>query len=245
MAFSSFSLDFSKLPQHVAIIMDGNGRWAKKHGFPRFYGHQKGAETAKKVIEKTYELKIPYLTLFAFSKENWKRPKEEVEAILELFKIYLTKEKHSLIEKGIRLKIIGDREDFSQDLVELIEEIEEETKNNSELTLCLALSYGGRSEILKAVKEISNKVKQGLLDPENIDEKVFREHLYTKDIPDPDLLIRTSGEERLSNFLLFQIAYTELYFTPVYWPEFTEEEYLKALWSYQQRERRFGGVCEF
>ncbi|MDK2862093.1 MAG: undecaprenyl diphosphate synthase [Thermodesulfobacterium sp.] len=245
MAFSSFSLDFSKLPQHVAIIMDGNGRWAKKHGFPRFYGHQKGAETAKKVIEKTYELKIPYLTLFAFSKENWKRPKEEVEAILELFKIYLTKEKHSLIEKGICLKIIGDREDFSQDLVELIEEIEEETKNNSELTLCLALSYGGRSEILKAVKEISNKVKQGLLDPENIDEKVFREHLYTKDIPDPDLLIRTSGEERLSNFLLFQIAYTELYFTPVYWPEFTEEEYLKALWSYQQRERRFGGVCEF
>ncbi|AIH03582.1 isoprenyl transferase [Thermodesulfobacterium commune] len=245
MAFSSFSLDFSKLPQHVAIIMDGNGRWAKKHGFPRFYGHQKGAETAKKVIEKTYELKIPYLTLFAFSKENWKRPKEEVEAILELFKMYLTKEKQFLIEKGIRLKIIGDREDFSQDLVELIEEIEEETKNNSELTLCLALSYGGRSEILKAVKEISNKVKQGLLDPENIDEKVFREHLYTKDIPDPDLLIRTSGEERLSNFLLFQIAYTELYFTPVYWPEFTEEEYLKALWSYQQRERRFGGVCEF
>lgn len=245
MAFSSFSLDFSKLPQHVAIIMDGNGRWAKKHGFPRFYGHQKGAETAKKVIEKTYELKIPYLTLFAFSKENWKRPKEEVEAILELFKIYLTKEKHSLIEKGICLKIIGDREDFSQDLVELIEEIEEETKNNSELTLCLALSYGGRAEILKAVKDISTKVKQGLLDPENIDEKVFREHLYTKDIPDPDLLIRTSGEERISNFLLFQIAYTELYFTPVYWPEFTEEEYLKALWSYQQRERRFGGVCEF
>lgn len=245
MAFSSFSLDFSKLPQHVAIIMDGNGRWAKKHGFPRFYGHQKGAETAKKVIEKTYELKIPYLTLFAFSKENWKRPKEEVEAILELFKIYLTKEKHSLIEKGICLKIIGDREDFSQDLVELIEEIEEETRHNSELTLCLALSYGGRAEILKAVKDISTKVKQGLLEPENIDEKVFREHLYTKDIPDPDLLIRTSGEERLSNFLLFQIAYTELYFTPVYWPEFTEEEYLKALWSYQQRERRFGGVCEF
>ncbi|MBZ4680952.1 isoprenyl transferase [Thermodesulfobacterium sp.] len=245
MAFSSFSLDFSKLPQHVAIIMDGNGRWAKKHGFPRFYGHQKGAETAKKVIEKTYELKIPYLTLFAFSKENWKRPKEEVEAILELFKVSLAKEKHILIEKGIRLKVIGDRKDFSEDLVDLIEEIEEETKNNSELTLCLALSYGGRSEILKAVKEISNKVKQGLLDPENIDEKVFREHLYTKDIPDPDLLIRTSGEERLSNFLLFQIAYTELYFTPVYWPEFTEEEYLKALWSYQQRERRFGGVCEF
>lgn len=245
MAFSSFSLDFSKLPQHVAIIMDGNGRWAKKHGFPRFYGHQKGAETAKKVIEKTYELKIPYLTLFAFSKENWKRPKEEVEAILGLLKVYLTKEKHFLIEKGIRLKVIGDRKDFSEDLVDLIEEIEEETKNNSELTLCLALSYGGRSEILKAVKEISNKVKQGLLDPENIDEKVFREHLYTKDIPDPDLLIRTSGEERISNFLLFQIAYTELYFTPVYWPEFTEEEYLKALWSYQQRERRFGGVCEF
>ncbi|WP_028840527.1 isoprenyl transferase [Thermodesulfobacterium hveragerdense] len=245
MAFSSFSLDLSKLPKHVAIIMDGNGRWAKKHGFPRFYGHKKGAETAKKVIEKTYELRIPYLTLFAFSKENWKRPKKEVETILELFKVSLAKEKHFLIEKGIRLKVIGDRKDFSEDLVDLIEEIEEETRHNSKLTLCLALSYGGRAEILKAVKDISTKVKQGLLDPETIDEKVFREHLYTQDIPDPDLLIRTSGEERLSNFLLFQIAYTELYFTSVYWPEFTEEEYLKALYSYQKRERRFGGVHEF
>ncbi|QER41716.1 isoprenyl transferase [Thermodesulfobacterium sp. TA1] len=245
MSSCSFSLDFSKLPQHVAIIMDGNGRWAKKHGLPRIYGHKVGAETAKKIIEKTYELNIPYLTLFAFSKENWGRPKEEVEGIWELFRIYLQKERPFLLEKGIRLKVIGDRKDLSEDLRNLIAEVEEETKHNSRLNLCLALSYGGRDEILKAVKEIAQKAKQGLLDPEKIDEEVFRKHLYTQDIPDPDLLIRTSGEERLSNFLLFQTAYTELYFTPVYWPEFNEEEYLKALYSYQQRERRFGKVYEF
>ncbi len=237
-------LDPSKLPQHVAIIMDGNGRWAKSKGLPRIYGHKKGAEIAKRIIYKTKELGIPYLTLFAFSKENWLRPKEEISALFELLKIYLKAELENMKKDGIRFKVIGDKEDFPEDLQNTLALVEKETEKNGRMVLCMALSYGGKNEIIKAIKKLSQEVKRGKISPEEINEKVFRSFLDTADIPDPDLLIRTSGEMRISNFLLFQLAYTEFYFTPVYWPDFDEKEYLKALYSYQQRERRFGKVYE-
>ena len=237
-------LNPSKLPRHVAIIMDGNGRWAKSKGLPRIYGHKKGAEVAKKIIYKTKELGIPYLTLFAFSKENWLRPEEEIKTLLELLKVYLDAEFEEMKKGGIKFKVIGDKEDFPKDLQEKLELIEKTTEKNDEMVLCMALSYGGKNEIVKATRKLAEEVKKGKISPEDIDEKLFRNFLDTKDIPDPDLLIRTSGEMRISNFLLFQLAYTEFYFTSIYWPDFDENEYLKALYSYQQRERRFGRVYE-
>jgi len=241
---SHIVLNPSKLPRHVAIIMDGNGRWAKSKGLPRIYGHKKGAEVAKKIIYKTKELGIPYLTLFAFSKENWLRPEEEIKTLLELLRIYLDAEFEEMKKKGIKFKVIGDKEDFPKDLQEKLELIEKTTEKNEKMVLCMALSYGGKNEIVKATRKLAEEVKKGKISPEDIDEKLFRNFLDTKDIPDPDLLIRTSGEMRISNFLLFQLAYTEFYFTSVYWPDFDENEYLKALYSYQQRERRFGRVYE-
>ncbi|MBO8143388.1 MAG: isoprenyl transferase [Thermodesulfobacterium sp.] len=241
---SHIVLDPSKLPRHVAIIMDGNGRWAKSKGLPRIYGHKKGAEVAKKIIYKTKELGIPYLTLFAFSKENWLRPEEEIKTLLELLKVYLDAEFEEMKKRGIKFKVIGDKEDFPKDLQEKLELIEKTTEKNDEMVLCMALSYGGKNEIVKATRKLAEEVKKGKISPEDIDEKLFRNFLDTKDIPDPDLLIRTSGEMRISNFLLFQLAYTEFYFTSIYWPDFDENEYLKALYSYQQRERRFGRVYE-
>jgi undecaprenyl diphosphate synthase len=238
-------LDPDRLPRHVAIIMDGNGRWAKKRGLPRIFGHKKGVEVVKKIVRKTLSLGIPYLTLYAFSKENWQRPKKEISFLFSLLKEYLAQEVPELKKQDIRLKVIGDKEDFSQDIREFLEWAENETAQGSQLTLCLALSYGGRAEILRAVKLISEEVKKGKLNPSEIEEELFRKFLYTADIPDPDLLIRTSGEMRISNFLIFQMAYTEFYFTPVYWPDFTEEEYIKALEDFQRRERRFGRVDEF
>ncbi|HEA84026.1 MAG TPA: isoprenyl transferase [Thermodesulfobacterium geofontis] len=241
---SHIVLDPSKLPRHVAIIMDGNGRWAKSKGLPRIYGHKKGAEVAKKIIYKTKELGIPYLTLFAFSKENWLRPEEEIKTLLELLKVYLDAEFEEMKKGGIKFKVIGDKEDFPKDLQEKLELIEKTTEKNDKMVLCMALSYGGKNEIVKATRKLAEEVKKGKISPEDIDEKLFRNFLDTKDIPDPDLLIRTSGEMRISNFLLFQLAYTEFYFTSIYWPDFDENEYLKALYSYQQRERRFGRVYE-
>ena len=238
-------LDPDRLPRHVAIIMDGNGRWAKKRGLPRVFGHKKGVEVVKKIVRKTLSLGIPYLTLYAFSKENWQRPKKEISFLFSLLKEYLSQEVPELKKQGICLKVIGDKEDFPQDIREFLEWAENETAQGSQLTLCLALSYGGRAEILRAVKLISEEVKKGKLNPSEIEEELFRKFLYTADIPDPDLLIRTSGEIRISNFLIFQMAYTEFYFTPVYWPDFTEEEYIKALEDFQRRERRFGRVDEF
>jgi len=235
-------LDLKKLPTHVAIIMDGNGRWAKSRGLPRVYGHKKGAEVARNIIDKTCELGIPYLTLFAFSKENWQRPEHEIQVLFMLLEDYLNKELPEMQKKGIRFRGVGDIEEFPERLVKKIKEVEEKTKNNKNMTLCLALNYGGKQDILRAVRLIAEKVKSGELSPENISEEVFKKYLHTPDIPDPDLLIRTSGELRISNFYLFQLAYTELYFTPVFWPDFNEEEYIKALISYQQRERRFGKV---
>jgi undecaprenyl diphosphate synthase len=236
------SLNLSKLPRHVAIIMDGNGRWAKNKGLPRIFGHKKGAEVAKKIVSKTVELGIPVLTLYAFSKENWQRPKDEIDALFEILKWYLDDQLPEMKKRGIRFKVIGEKEDFPQDVKEKLDFVEKETEKNKKLLLCMALSYGGRAEILRAVRLIAQDIKKGVISPEDITESLFRKYLYTEDIPDPDLLIRTSGELRISNFLLFQSAYTEFYFTKIYWPDFTEEEYLKALASYQQRERRFGKV---
>lgn len=241
---SKIYLDPSKLPQHVAIIMDGNGRWAKSKGLPRIYGHKKGAEIAKRIIIKTRELEIPILTLFSFSKENRLRPKDEVNFLFNLFKEYLKNELESMKKHGIQLRIIGDKEELPKDLCEVIEQAEKETSKCNKLILCIALNYSGRSEIVRATKLIAERVKKGDVNITDIDENLFKKFLYTSDLPDPDLLIRTSGEIRISNFLLYQLAYTEFYFTPVYWPDFTEQEYLKALYSYQQRERRFGKVYE-
>jgi len=239
------NLDLSRLPKHVAIIMDGNGRWAKKQGLPRIYGHKKGVETAKRIIIKTLSLKIPYITLYAFSKENWNRPKEEVEALFSLLKNFLIKEVPEMEKQGIMLKIIGDVDEFPKDIQELLDWAEKKTEKGKNLTLCLALNYSGRAEILRAISLIGKQIKDGFLNPLEISETLFRKYLFTKDIPDPDLLIRTSGEMRISNFLLFQIAYTEFYFTPVLWPDFTEEEYIKALQEYQKRERRFGKIKDW
>lgn len=242
---SKISLNSNNLPRHVAIIMDGNGRWAKKQGFPRIFGHKKGAEVAKKIIIKSRELGIPYLTLFAFSKENWQRPLEEVSALLSLLMEYLDSELVTMIEKEIRFRVIGDREDFPTELKNKILEVEKKTAPFQKMTLVLALSYSGRAEIIRAVKEIAKKVQRSELQPDEIDENQFRKFFYFPDLPDPDLLIRTSGELRISNFLLYQLAYTEFYFTEILWPEFTEEEFLKALEAYQKRERRFGKIYEF
>ncbi|BAU23081.1 UDP pyrophosphate synthase [Caldimicrobium thiodismutans] len=233
------------LPRHVAIIMDGNGRWAKRKGLPRIAGHKKGVEVARKIIIKSCELGIPYLSLFAFSKENWQRPREEVETLLALLVEYLNKELPLMMEKEIRFKVIGDKEDFPEVLRKKIDEVEKLTSNNNKMTLVLALSYSGRAEILRAIKKILEKLKEKALKPEEITEESLRNFFYFPELPDPDLLIRTSGELRISNFFLYQIAYTEFYFSEMLWPDFTEEEYLKALKSYQQRERRFGRVYEF
>jgi len=234
-----------RLPNHVAIIMDGNGRWAKARGLPRVFGHKKGVETARKIVIKSQELGIKYLSLFTFSKENWQRPKEEIEALFQLLKEYLLNELSTLKEKGIRLRVMGDKEDLSEDLREVISLAEKETSANEKLHLILALSYGGKAETLRAARLLGERIKRNELSTDDISERTFRECLYLPDVPDPDLLIRTGGEMRISNFYLFQLAYTELYFTPVLWPDFTEKEYLKALLEFQRRERRFGKVYEF
>lgn len=229
-----------KLPRHVAIIMDGNGRWANRRGLPRVAGHRKGIERAKEVINCSLELGIEYLTLYAFSKENWRRPSHEIRTLMEFLDRHLREEFPSMMERGIRFRAIGDLWELPLNLQRMLKEIEEKTSHNYNLTLCLALSYGGRAEILRAVKEIARKVVSKKISIDDIDEDLFAEHLYTYDIPDPDFLIRTSGEYRISNFLLWQAAYTELYTTHTLWPDFDREAFLKALMDFQKRERRFG-----
>ncbi len=235
-------LDPERLPRHVAIIMDGNGRWAKKRGLPRFYGHRQGVKTAKRIITKACEIPIPVLTLYAFSRENWERPPEEIAVLMELLRAYLREELPEMKARGIRFRVIGERERFPRDIQEMIARCEAETASGERMTLVLALSYGGRAEIARAARLLAEEVKEGRISPEEITPEVFARFLYTADLPDPDLLIRTSGEQRLSNFLLYQSAYTEFYFTPVLWPDFTEEEFLKALEDFQRRERRFGRI---
>ncbi len=230
------------LPLHVAVIMDGNGRWAKKRMLNRVKGHEKGADAVRMIVRTSREIGIRHLTLFAFSTENWQRPKTEIKALMELLKRFLRSEKQEMIDNNIRLNIIGEMEKLPADVADNLRQTMAETDGNDAMQLNLALSYGGRSEIAMACAAIARKVKNGEADITAITPDFFATHLYTADIPDPDLLIRTSGEYRISNFLLWQIAYSELFITPTLWPDFSREEYFGILAEYKNRERRFGRV---
>jgi undecaprenyl diphosphate synthase len=231
-----------KPPQHIAIIMDGNGRWAAERGLPRLKGHEEGAQSAAAAVRSCRKHGIRYLTLFAFSVENWVRPRSEIQGLMRLLLRFVKEREKELHENGIRLRTIGSVEDFPARVRKEIERVVEATQSYDEGHLILALSYGGRTEIVQAARRIAKKVKDGVLRPQDIDEKVVAAHLYAPDVPDPDLLIRTSGEMRVSNFLLWQISYAELYVTKLMWPDFRENEFDAALRSYAARHRRFGNV---
>lgn len=234
----------SKMPQHIAIIMDGNGRWAKQQGKLRAFGHESGMKAVRKIIEATAQMGVPFLTLYTFSTENWNRPKLEVEALMMLLAKGLKKEVEVMHQNNIRLNAIGDLQKFPKSVQTELQKAMELTQNNTKLTVTLALGYGGRQEMIHTIKGIASLVKEEKISVENIDELLVNQHLYTKNIPDVDLLIRTSGEYRISNFLLWQIAYAELYFTDVLWPDFSPEHLQKAIEAYQNRERRFGKTSE-
>ncbi len=238
------NLDPGRLPRHVAVIMDGNGRWAKKRLLNRIKGHEKGAETVREIVRTCRKLGISVLTLYAFSTENWQRPAGEVNALMNLLKRFLTNEAPELMENNIRLGVIGQPERLPDDVLAVIHRVQTDTSKNSGLLLNLALSYGGRTEIVDMVRAIATMAAAGTLDPDSIDESVVADHLYTKGLPDPDLMIRTSGEMRTSNFLPWQLTYAELYITPTLWPDFTGEEFVDILKDYQNRERRFGKVAD-
>lgn len=237
-------IDKTKLPQHIAVIMDGNGRWAKSQGLLRVAGHKKGTRSVRETVEASAELGIKYLTLYTFSTENWNRPKMEVDTLMKLLVSSLKKEIKTLQDNDISLRAIGNLTSLPAKAQRELNEVIDRTKDNTRMTLTLALSYGAREELIKTVKEISLKVKKDLISPHLIDDAVIKEHLYTYDLPDVDLLIRTSGEQRISNFMLWQIAYAELYFTPVLWPDFRKEHLYEAIYNYQKRERRFGKTSE-
>jgi undecaprenyl diphosphate synthase len=230
------------LPRHIAIIMDGNGRWAKKRGLLRIAGHRAGVKTVKRIVEAAGELKLSILTLFTFSTENWQRPREEVSAIMNLLYKTTKRELSELEKNNVKLITTGKIEELSLRRKEILEKAMQRTKDNTGLVLNLALNYSGRSEILDAVKKISLDISSGIIKPEEVDEKLFSFYLYTKELPDPDLLIRTSGEMRLSNFMLWQTSYTELYVTEVLWPDFSVNDFYQAIWAYQNRQRRFGKI---
>ena len=230
------------IPQHVALILDGNGRWAKKRGLPRSMGHKEGCVTVEKTVEIAARMGIKYLTVYGFSTENWKRSKEEVGALMQLFRFYMVRLLKMAKNNNVRVKMIGERNRFDKDIVEGINRLERETKDNTGLTFVIAVNYGGRDEIVRAAKKMAEEVKMNRLNPEDITENVFSGFLDTATMPDPDLLIRTSGELRLSNYLLWQLAYTEIYVTDCLWPDFSKEELEKAIAAYNKRERRFGGV---
>lgn len=237
-------IDFNNLPRHIAVIMDGNGRWAKKKGALRIFGHRNAVEAVRAVTEGAGELGIKYLTLYAFSTENWNRPKAEVDGLMELLVNTLKQEIKRLTENQVKLITIGDTSHLPAECQKNLEWAVDQTKDNDGLTLVLALSYSGRWEILKAAKALAKDAQDGKIRPEDINESLFENYLQTSGIPDPELLIRTSGELRISNFLLWQIAYTELYITPTLWPDFRKDHLYEAIWSYQQRERRFGKTSE-
>jgi undecaprenyl diphosphate synthase len=237
-------IDIDKLPLHVAVIMDGNGRWAMQHGMERIFGHQKGVEAVRNVIEAATELGVKHLTLYAFSTENWGRPDEEITALMGIMVQSLNDETDTMVKNNIRMTAIGDFSRLAKDVRERLFETIRMTSGSTGLNLVIALSYSSRWEITEAVKKIANEASTGELNPEKINETLFEKHLSTKGIPDPDLLIRTSGELRISNFLLWQMAYTELYFTNKLWPDFGKEDFYKAIIDFQKRERRFGKTSE-
>ncbi|MHB8828174.1 MAG: isoprenyl transferase [Syntrophales bacterium] len=238
------SMDSGKLPQHIAIIMDGNGRWAKSHALGRVLGHRKGAESVRAVVKTCRRIGIKFLTLYAFSMENWFRPQEEVGALMRLLEEYLEGEAREMMEQDIRLMAIGRINSLDKAVLKKLRETMEETAGNGGMVLNLALSYGGREEIAMAARSIMNDGLAGKIRPEDMSEQLFQSYLYTSELPDPDLLIRTGGEHRISNFLLFQSAYTEFYFSDVLWPDFREPELLAAIAEFEKRERRFGRISE-
>jgi len=233
-----------EMPRHVAIIMDGNGRWAAERGLPRGEGHRRGVEAVRQTVRAAYELGIRYLTLFSFSSENWSRPRAEVDFLFGLFRLYVRRDVAELHAQGVRINVIGSREGLPADMLGMIAESEALTKANDNLELILAFNYGSRDEIVRAARAIGREVREGRLDPEAVDETAFAAHLDTAAFPDPDLVIRTSGESRLSNFLLWQSAYAELLFLPVYWPDFGKETLNGAIAEYSRRSRRYGGIEE-
>ena len=233
-----------KIPQHIAIILDGNGRWAKKKGMPRNYGHAQGSKNVERICEDAYKMGVKYLTVYAFSTENWKRPQDEVNALMNLLRNYMKTCLKTAEKNRMRVRVIGDKTALDEDIRNRIAELEEATKNNDGLNFQIALNYGSRDEMVRAMKKLCLDCKDGKVDVESIDESLFEKYLDTHDIPDPDLMIRTSGEQRLSNYLLWQLAYSEFYFTDVLWPDFTKEDLIKAIEYYNGRDRRFGGVTE-
>lgn len=237
-------INTNDLPQHIAVIMDGNGRWAKSKGKFRVFGHKHGVKSVREVTEAAAELGVKFLTLYAFSTENWNRPKAEVMALMELLVHTIRKELKTLQDNDIRLNAIGHVHNLPKKCLKELEEAIHETRNNKRMTLTLALSYGSRMEIIDAVKQVATDVKAGKIAVEDIDEKMYQSYLYTHNLPDPELLIRTSGEQRISNFMLWQLAYTEFYFTPLFWPEFHREALYQAIIAFQNRERRFGKTSE-
>ncbi len=234
------SIDHTRLPRHIAVVMDGNGRWAKRRMMPRIFGHRAGVATVDRIVSLASEIKIPALTLYSFSTENWKRPANEVSALMDILKEFLMKEMMRMVKNNIQFRTIGRTQELPATAIESINQVKDSTKNNTGTVLTLALSYGGRAELEDAVKGIAREVKSGILDPEAIDQETISGHLDTAGLPEVDLLIRTSGEQRVSNFLLWQIAYAELWFTDVLWPDFQGTDFLQAILAFQKRERRFG-----
>ncbi|MGN0430445.1 MAG: isoprenyl transferase [Acetatifactor sp.] len=233
-----------KMPRHVAIILDGNGRWAKAKGMPRNYGHVQGAKTVEVICEEAYKMGIQYLTVYAFSTENWNRPKDEVDALMKLLRNYLKNCLKTAEKNRMCVRILGDKSGLDEDIRERIQELEEATKNNDGLHFQIAINYGGRDELVRSVRKLTQRVQRGELQPEDINEAMVEECMDTAGIPDPDLLIRTCNEQRISNFLLWQLAYTEFYFTPVAWPDFSKDDLMKAVEAYNRRNRKFGGLKE-
>ena len=232
------------IPQHVAIILDGNGRWAKSKGMPRNYGHVRGAKNLETICRDAYNMGIKYLTVYLFSTENWKRSKEEVNALMDLFRSYTKTCKNTARKNNMKVRVLGDPEALDSDLRRSLKELEESSKGNTGLNFQIAINYGSRDEMVRAIRRLAQDCMEGEVRPEDIDERLFASYLDTREVPDPDLLIRTSGEQRLSNYLLWQLAYTEFYFTEVPWPAFTKDELWKAIEKYNSRERRYGGVKE-
>lgn len=239
---NNINIDMGNIPKHIAIIMDGNGRWAKKRKLPRTMGHKAGVETIRRVLKEADRLGVKYMTLYAFSTENWKRPKDEVNALMKLLIQYLKQEINELHKNGVKINVLGDISRLPIECQKEIKSSVEKTKNNTGITMNIALNYGGRDEIIRATKLIVEDVLNGNINLEDINDGIFEKHLYTKDIPDPDIIIRPSGEQRLSNFLLWQCAYSEFWYSDICWPDFKEEDLRRAIYDFQNRDRRFGGI---